>query len=321
MTPTTTTPRWLNGLAILTVLATLPLLLLGAEVTSRDVGMADQVPLRTPWHILTINLQDYGLGFLIEHSHRAAGWVVGICSILLAASLWRKESRRWLCWLGTAALLAVIAQGVLGIFRVQLNAVFGRQLALVHGCFAQLVFALLASIALFTTRAWSTTTEEPAGAESRRLRFWSVMVAALLYVQIVLGAVVRHTDANVGPRAHLLTAFAVVAAVVWLIKLAYDAPVHEKTLTLLVGALPILLVAQLFLGLEAWLGKFFDPRTSLSSQIRPLLSDASLFRSLHYVLGAFLFTDSVLVALWAHRRPQEVVEPSVTAVKHLEGAL
>jgi cytochrome c oxidase assembly protein subunit 15 len=316
------TPRWLNVWAGLTVLATLPLLLLGAEVTSRDVGMADQVPLRTPWHILTLDLREYGLGFVIEHSHRTAGWLVGMCTIVLTVSLWLKEPRRWLRWLGTAALLTVIAQGVLGIFRVQLNVLLGRHLALVHGCFAQLVFALLMSIALFTTRRWSAVPSgEPAGDEGRRLRFWSVAVAVLLYLQIVLGSVVRHTAAPVGPRLHLLTAFAVVAAVVWLIRLALASPVREGPLTLLVMVLPVVLAAQLFLGVEAWLGKFVDPRSSVWSQIRPLMNDPSLFRSLHYLFGALLFSDAVLVALWAHRRPLEAAEPAVSAVKHLEGAL
>src|SRR5438270_12732587 len=106
-----TTPRWLNVWAVVTVLATVPLLLLGAEVTSRDVGMADQVPLRTPWHILTIDLREYGLGFVIEHSHRTAGWLVAICTIVLAGSLCVSEPRRWRCWLRTAALVWVILHG------------------------------------------------------------------------------------------------------------------------------------------------------------------------------------------------------------------
>jgi heme A synthase len=323
MSPTTqNSPRWLNVWAVVTVLATVPLLLLGAEVTSRGVGMADQVPLRTPWHILTLDLHEYGLGFVIEHSHRTAGWLVGMCTILMAFSLWFKEPRRWLRWLGTAALLAVISQGVLGIFRVQLNALFGRQIALVHGCFAQLVFALLMSIALFTTRSWSAA---PSGElvvdDGRRLRFWSVVVAVLLYVQIVLGSVVRHTAAPVGPRLHLMTAFVTVAAVIWLVRLTMELPVRETPLSFLVLVMPVVLVAQLFLGVEAWLGKFFDPRTSLWSQIRPLMDDPSLFRSLHYLFGALLFSDAVLVALWAHRRPLEVREPAVSAVKYLEGAL
>jgi heme A synthase len=318
---TPNTPRWLHVWAVVTVLATLPLLLLGAEVTTRDVGMADQVPLRTPWHILTINLREYGLGFVIEHSHRTAGWIVGVCIIVLAVSLWLKAPRRWLRWLGVAALAAVVIQGALGGFRVQLNALFGREMALVHGCFAQLVFALLASIALLTARAWWASPAEPVGAEGKRLRTWSVVVAALLYLQIILGSVVRHTDALFGPRAHLLTAFLAVAAVVWLVKFVLDSTARDSGMTLFVSVLAVLLVAQLFLGVEAWLGKFFDPRTALATQIRPLTRDPSLFRSLHYLVGALMFTDAVLVALWAHRRPVEVPEPSVSAVKHLEGAL
>jgi heme a synthase len=321
MNPTTpTTPRWLNVWAIVTVLTTLPTLLLGAEVTSRDVGMADQVSLRTPWHLFIIDPREYGLGFVIEHSHRTAGWLIGLCTIVLMVSLWLKEPRRWLRWLGTAALLAVIAQGVLGIFRVRLNALLGRDLALVHGCFAQLVFALLVSIALLTSRTW-TALRNPEQIGDRRLRSWSLAVAVLVFLQIVLGAVVRHTGSPIGPRLHLLTAFAVVAAVVWLIKVALESPARDRPLSLFLFVMGIVLAAQLSLGVEAWLGKFFEPRTSLWSQLRPLLSDPSLFRSLHYLFGAFLFSDAVLVTLWARRRPLEVTEPSVSAVKHLEGAL
>ena len=45
------------------------------------------------------------------------------------------------------ALIAVIVQGLLGGFRVRLHALFGTNLAVIHGCFAQLVFALLVCLA------------------------------------------------------------------------------------------------------------------------------------------------------------------------------
>jgi heme a synthase len=315
-------PRWLHALAVLTVLAALPLLLLGAEVTSRDVGMADQAPLRTPWHLLTIDWSEYGLGFLIEHLHRTAGWLVGLFAIASTAALWWREPRRWVCWVGTAALVTVIVQGLLGIFRVQLNAIAGRNLSLIHGCFAQLVFALLVSVALFTSRMWtSSQANENAGIVTRPLRVGSIIVAALVYLQIVLGAVVRHTSSPAGPRLHLLAAFVVVAAVAWLCKIAVEQPVRDATLQVFVWVLPLLLALQIVLGIEAWLGKFNEPRTSLWSQLRPLLSDPTVFRSLHYVFGSCLFSCAVLVCLWAHRRPLEVGETSVTAVKHLEGVL
>src|SRR5687767_11810716 len=82
---------WLHRWAVLTVCATLPLLLLGAEVTTKQVGMVDAVGFRPPWHMLTVPLRERGLGFVIEHSHRLAGFVVGTCIIVLAVGLWRWE--------------------------------------------------------------------------------------------------------------------------------------------------------------------------------------------------------------------------------------
>src|SRR4029077_14662052 len=91
---TTDAPRWLHSWAVLTVCATLPLLLLGAEVTTKQVGMVDPQGFRTPWHMLTVPLKEMGLGFVIEHSHRLAGFVVGTCIIVLAGGLWFGQSQR-----------------------------------------------------------------------------------------------------------------------------------------------------------------------------------------------------------------------------------
>src|SRR5947207_4057059 len=92
-------PRWVHWWAVLTVCATLPLLVLGAEVTTKQVGMVDPVGFREPWHMLKVPLRELGLGFVIEHSHRLAGFVVGACVILLAVSFWLGEPRRWVRWL------------------------------------------------------------------------------------------------------------------------------------------------------------------------------------------------------------------------------
>ena len=53
-------------------------------------------------------------GIFYEHGHRMIAAFVGMLSIVLAAWLWRVESRRWVRWLGIAALGAIVAQGILG---------------------------------------------------------------------------------------------------------------------------------------------------------------------------------------------------------------
>ncbi len=131
--------RWLHAWAILTVLAALPLLFLGAEVTTKGVGLADPVGYRHPWELLQIladstGLGAGGLGLQIEYSHRIAGFTVGICAIVLVVGLWVWEPRRWVRWAGVAALVLVGIQGLLGKYRVDLHdlAWIGPSLPLIH---------------------------------------------------------------------------------------------------------------------------------------------------------------------------------------------
>src|SRR5947209_12767852 len=102
------TPRWPHWLAVLTVCATLPLLTLGAEVTTKQVGMVDPRGFRWPWEIIAL-LSDgdkaANLGLVIELTHRMFGFLVGILAILLCVSL-LATGRGWKRWLGLAALAA-----------------------------------------------------------------------------------------------------------------------------------------------------------------------------------------------------------------------
>jgi heme A synthase len=304
-------PRWVHWWAVLTVCATVPLLVLGAEVTTKQVGMVDERGFRPPWHIWLVNsLEERGLGFLIEHSHRLAGYAVGSCIIVLTLALWWREPRRWVRWAGVVALGGVIVQGLLGGFRVQLNALMGKDLALVHGCFAQLVFALLVAVALFTSRGWVSAAEIPATQEGLRLRRWSVLTAVLVYLQLLLGGIVRHTDFFLGPRLHLLGAFVVVGTVIWLIKLIFDLPIRDRVLVKGALVLILLVMVQLFLGVEAWLGKF---RSREWPQLQPLTLHPDLLRSLHFLAGSLVFAASVAVALQVHRRIAGQLQPALVA--------
>jgi cytochrome c oxidase assembly protein subunit 15 len=306
--------------ALLTVCAACPLLLLGAEVTTKGWGMVDRQGFRPPWHLPVLfaegSLVDRGLGYVVEHSHRLAGYAVGSGALLLALGLWLQERRAWLRWLGLAALVAVSLQGIFGIFRVELHARMGANLAFLHGCFAQLVFALLASLAVFTSPSWQRQpTGQFAGAGS--LWHWSLFTAGLVYVQLILGGAVRHKDLLLGARAHLLTAFAVTVAVAWLIKLVLDNPQRsrfELWPALLLGGL---LVVQLVLGVESWLSKFSAVLPLEYRQLTPLRTSFGL-RSLHYFAGTLIFTCTVVVALQAQRRLSW--SAAAAPVKRLEGA-
>ncbi len=80
-------PRWLHIWAILTVIATALLLALGGLVTTFRVGMADPIWPTTPWFLFFTSWSEPRPGFLIEHSHRLAGYVVGCFTIVLTVGM------------------------------------------------------------------------------------------------------------------------------------------------------------------------------------------------------------------------------------------
>lgn len=300
-------PRWLHGWAVLTVLVTLPLLFLGAEVTTKDFGMADPRGFRPPWELIQVLLAEAGLDVRIEYSHRLAGMIVGSCAIVLCLGLWLCDRRASARWLGTLALTLICLQGTLGIFRVELNAVLGRTLALVHGAFAQIVIATLVATAVVTSRGWLRDHSDPLLLPAA-LRRWSLVTALLVFAQLVLGGVLRHNiDLGLGLRGHLLGALAVVAAVLWLYKLYRDAgcPVgFRRTMHCLLA----LIGAQAVLGVETLVSRFFVARPDFAQH---------WIRSGHYVVGTFVFASAVVFALRANRRVALTVETA--PARTLEG--
>src|SRR5438552_469951 len=119
---TAETTRWLHWWAIIAVALTLPLAILGTQVTTHGWGMVDQQGLRSPWYFFDQFFAQQGLDWRVEHGHRQMGWIAGLCVIVLVTGLWLRDSRRAVRWLGVAALLAVSVQGLLGILRIERNA-------------------------------------------------------------------------------------------------------------------------------------------------------------------------------------------------------
>jgi cytochrome c oxidase assembly protein subunit 15 len=292
-------------LALLTVCATFVLLLLGAVVTTFRFGMADPIWPTYPWHLLIISWQEPRPGFLIEHSHRLAGYLVGCCTIALAVALWLREPRRWVCWLGTIALVGVTVQGLLGGFRVKLDEWLGGALAPIHGCFAQIVFGLLVSLAVVTSRSWvSASATFVHSRKSIRFRGWSIVAVGLVYLQIIFGALFRHTYSTLGQRGHILVAFAVVAVVAWLVKEIIDLPVRGRTLVVPVWCLAALVTLQLILGVEAWMVRLTSVEVGWQAVIR----------TAHVLTGSLIFAAVIVVALQAYRRTIAVAASGLAPV-------
>ena len=188
-----------------TALATLALVGIGGLVTSKGVGMAvPDWPTTYGYNMFLVPFDQWlgKFGIFEEHSHRLVASFVGFLTIGLAIWLWAKEARKWVRLLGIGALVLVVMQGVLGGLRVtEIN----QNLGLIHGAVAQLFLILVCAIALVTSAWWQrVNVSDRAGFAA--LKGILVAVICLVFVQLLLGATMRHQHAGLAiwdfPLAH-----------------------------------------------------------------------------------------------------------------------
>jgi len=277
---------WPHRLALLTTCATFPLLFIGGLVTSKGAGLAvPDWPTTFGYNMFLYPWSQMVGAVFYEHSHRLAGSFVGLCTIFLALALWFKEPRRWLRWLGPAALALVIAQGVLGGLRVIL---LQNTLAIVHAALAQAFFAFAASLAVFTSREWQAGVREAPLDDGGKLMRLSVITTAMIYLQVIFGAVLRHTGERLD--AHLIFAFLVAVHVLLLLLRVSRMFSNRPRLVRGARMLGALLAAQLLLGLAAYLGKY-------TSLLRMPAEAVVYLTTIHLIVGALMLVTSLVLTL------------------------
>jgi heme a synthase len=177
----------------------LVLVALGAFTTTINAGMAF-----TDWPLSNGSLNPEGwltnLSMFAEHSHRLSAGMMTALTLVLAIWIGRTEPRAWLRRLSYSAVGLVVAQAVVGGLRVLLDRVhiesldtsLGRLIAMLHACLAQAFACALVALAVSCSRAWISR-PMPVGRGARRM---GVLCCALLFAQLAIGAVVRHSFAG-----------------------------------------------------------------------------------------------------------------------------
>jgi len=281
-----------HAMALLAAVFTLPLLFVGGSVTTYRVGMA--VPDWPTTFGINMFLYDFWnapFGVRVEHAHRLYGAAVGLATVGLMAWFFCFEPRRWIKALGVVALVAVIGQGILGGTRVTQVSTF---LAAVHGCTGQAFFGLMVALCVLTGRDWlSAAIREP---DIHRFRRRAVVMLALVYGQIVLGAWVRHYGTLAAVTAHALVATAVLLSA---LVLAVRVQRHKQDVPALVAWSRFLAgsaVAQVVLGIAALV--YVLPLGGLPRQAGFY---EAVIRTGHQTNAALLLASSVVLALRACR--------------------
>jgi cytochrome c oxidase assembly protein subunit 15 len=275
-------------MAVALACATFPLLFIGGLVTSKGAGLAvPDWPTTFGYNMFLYPWSKMIGGIFYEHSHRLVASFVGLLTIALALTLWLREPRQWLRWLGFVALVLVIVQGVLGGLRVVL---LEHLLAIVHAATAQIFFALTVCLAMFTSDEWRRVTERPLD-DGGRLQRLCAVTTGLIYLQIVFGAVLRHTGERLD--AHLGLAILVAIHVVLVVMRVARLP-HVSKLKLPALALLAVLVLQAILGGVSYIAKF-------TTLWRVPIDLVVLLTTTHLAVGALMLAASVALLLRAHR--------------------
>jgi heme a synthase len=282
---------WLHRFALLTALVTFSLLCAGGLVTSTGSALAvPDWPTTFGYNMFLYPLSGMVGGILYEHSHRLLGALVGFLTIILTVGLWLQESRPWLRWLGAMALGSVILQGVLGGLRVVL---LQYALAILHACLAQVFFALLVSIAFFTAPKQYRSPTQPPIVDLGRLGRLCAVTTGLLYVQVVFGAILRHTGARLD--AHLLCAGLVAMHVLIINVHVWRHHVEQNVLVRPIMLLSALLIAQLSLGLGAYLVKY----TAMAAMVTPFARIS--LTTTHLAVGSLMVATCLVLTLRTYR--------------------
>jgi cytochrome c oxidase assembly protein subunit 15 len=265
-----------HGLALVTAAVTFVLILFGGLVTNTGAALAVPDWPTTFGHNMFLYpwAQMVG-GVFYEHSHRLIGALVGLLTLALGAALWPSRLR----WLGVAAVVAVVVQGVLGGLRVVL---LEGTLAILHGCLAQAFFGLLVAIALLSART-SSPSLRGLPPSTRAL---TIATVVLVYAQIVFGALLTHTSRIDLHLAGALGVFVLAPMVTARLRRTGDAVAAPAALALL-----ILLALQLLLGVGAYVGRFTTLALPGGTLIGLSLPVA------HRLVGSLILAATVVLAL------------------------
>ncbi|MFT5387527.1 MAG: cytochrome c oxidase assembly protein subunit 15 [Candidatus Omnitrophota bacterium] len=182
---------YLRRFAKLTCFATLFLIFAGAMVNSTGSGLAvpDWPTSYGNWYFVPM----VG-GVFYEHGHRLIAQAVGLLTVVLAIWLKRKDPRKWMHVLGFCAVGAVIIQGILGGITVLFY--LPTAISTLHGVLAQSFFILTIIIVYSLSKERTGRLNLTADAECLPLIKPALLFTAIVFVQLIMGAIMRHSGSG-----------------------------------------------------------------------------------------------------------------------------
>ncbi len=299
---------WLARYTKLLAFATFLLIIAGGLVTSTKSGLS--VP---DWPLSYGRLMPPMVGGIrYEHTHRLIASLVGMMTLALVLWLGFKESRAWVRWTGIAAFGAVVIQGILGGLTVIY--LLPAPISIFHACLAQTFFALTVSLAFFTSKECENVNDgtryvtgqvpsaksEPVpavpGTVDIEIKQPLWMLITLIYLQLILGATLRHTSNQLIVISHIVNGFFVLIGSIIVMLRVFHHCEQEKKLVHPAFLLGISALLQMALGMGAFIYVLMLPQTIQSP------AGKIFFITAHQTLGAFLLGTCVFLMLRIYRK-------------------
>jgi cytochrome c oxidase assembly protein subunit 15 len=298
--------RGLYRLALVVVPLTLLVVLLGGKTKSKEAGLTIAEPF-----MFTVDFNLFWIeNISAEYSHRAAVLLlsIGVLSLTVwthisSTSATARRLTRWLAGL-------VLAQAVLGALTVHFMA--KPHASIPHGVLGQVIFALAVSLAVVTSKKWLTPAPAPLAEDHPGLRRLAFYLLIALFVQLLLGAALRHDNKGATLRsdggifsfiwhlvAHLCGAFAVIVCAARVISRVFSRYRQVPGLVSSVRWIMILLTVQFALGLGAAVAKVMYSRTFEEADAPPPIR--VLVSTSHQTLGAIILALSAVLLLQARK--------------------
>ncbi len=298
------TPPWLRRLTKTTALLTFSLLVAGALVTSMKAALSDPT-----WPTFVgrpfPTRETFIGGLIFEDSHRILAGLTALATLAQAIALSRSHLSRRIKKFAWFAVLLVLAQAGLG--GLVILSIRSPWISVFHGVVGQTYLATMMGLALVTSRWWANAPDAVSVEGIRGLRRQMTALIVLTFIQLLLGAGLRHSPT--GFTAHLVLHIAWAVAVAgFIFFLTIRALAHFTTLAFVrngMVALSVLVVLQMLLGTGAVFANIARPEPEVARFHHVVFSVG------HVAIGATILSIVVLLTLAVRRisehRPQMIL--------------
>ena len=174
--------------------STLFLIFVGALVKSHEVGLSvPDWPTTYGYQMFSFPFSDMVGGIFYEHGHRMIATIVGFMTLILSVIVYFSNSRIWIKKITFLALGLVILQGIFGGLTVLLF--LPAYISIIHAILAQTFLMLTILI------AYSLSKESMNKLDEEKINYIfltrpAAYVIITIYLQLIDGAIMRHTESG-----------------------------------------------------------------------------------------------------------------------------